>query len=237
MMVDATGRSCSARCRAVGSENSAGEDEGGAWLQSCTSALRMRALATFVEDSAPGTWRALHGKWHRVDWIAKPQTELQYVQEAKVMQQISLNLGDHVSHLSVIMKLAMPQGVWTPQERESLLRFSSLFCAHTAHGEKGQHQLITCGKRERERAAAPLVQKWCLVDEGHEALAKYSRMTWAAAAPLCRLLRRKRPGSHMSAGRRSGTVLFSERVSCPAGSCRWQTAAMAFAAWRGSHEL
>ena len=42
------------------------------------------------------------------DWTAVPQTQLQYVQEARVTQQISMNLGDHLDHLLVVVKLALP---------------------------------------------------------------------------------------------------------------------------------
>ena len=73
MMVDASGRVGSEQPSAVGSENSAGEDVGGVKLHACVGTLPLCALATLFDDAAPGTWRALYGKRHKIDWIEFPQ--------------------------------------------------------------------------------------------------------------------------------------------------------------------
>ena len=89
------------------------EDDGGARLHSCIRALQMRAPATFFEDSAPGTWRALNGKWRRTDWIVVLLAELQCAEKAKVTLRISQNIVDDVDHLPAMVKLALPQGAWS----------------------------------------------------------------------------------------------------------------------------
>ena len=171
MMVDANGRLGPAQSGAVGSENSTGQGEGGAGLHSCMRALQMCAPATFFEESAPGTRRALDGKWHGIDWIAAPHTQPHHVREVKVMQQISMNLGNHVDHLPVMVKLGFPQTVWSP--RSAPPEFPS----------RGSWDAPSQMVADSWWVAAPLAPKWWSVEVVNEAPAKYSWMTWAATAP------------------------------------------------------
>ena len=85
-------------------------------------------------------------------------------------------LGDHVDYLLVMMQLALPHAVWPLGSAPRA--FPVVEASRVALGAHQVRELLDCWW-----AAAPPVPEWWSVGEVNEAPAKYSQMTWAAAAP------------------------------------------------------
>ena len=109
-------------------------------------------------------------------WVPVPQTQLRYVREAKVTQQIFMKLGDHVDHLLVMVKLAFPEAVWSPGTAPA--EFPVVEPSRVGLATHHARELL-----DRWWAGAPRVPEWWSEAEVNEAPAKCSWMTWAVAAP------------------------------------------------------